>query len=51
LASGFVTGDISNSGVHPDKGASFMYGGFIGAGLGVIIGNIFYNEVIFYFKK
>jgi len=51
VATEFVTVGVSNSGPHPDKGASFMFGGFIGAGLGIILGIIFYNEVIFYFKK
>ena len=50
FATEFVTGSVSNSGPHPDKGASFMFGGFIGTGLGVIIGNIFYSKDIFYFN-
>ena len=50
FATEFVTGSVSNSGPHPDKGASFMFGGFIGTGIGVIIGNIFYSKDIFYFN-
>lgn len=51
FATEFVTGAVSNNGPHPDKGASFMFGGFIDAGLGIIFGNIFYDEDIFYFQK
>lgn len=50
FATEFVTGAVSNNGPHPDKGASFMFGGFIDAGLGIIFGNIFYDEDIFYFQ-